>query len=43
MHHCSVLVTEDSDILNLNGTEEFADLLSTTNRKLKVQTLTETL
>jgi hypothetical protein len=43
INQCDALVTEDSDILNLNKNKEFNQLLATANSKFKIQKLTEIL
>lgn len=43
INQCDALITEDSDIQNLKKNKELNELLATTNPKLKIQRLTETL
>jgi len=43
INQCDALITEDNDLQNLKKTKEFNELLTTTNPKFKIQTLTETL
>jgi PIN domain nuclease of toxin-antitoxin system len=43
INECDALVTEDNDIQDLKKNKEFSELLTKTNPKFKIQTLTEIL
>ena len=43
INQCDALITEDSDILNLNKNKEFNELLATANSKFKIRKLAEIL
>jgi PIN domain nuclease of toxin-antitoxin system len=43
MNQCDALITEDNDIQDLKKNKEFSELLTKTNPKFKIQTLTEIL
>ena len=41
LNKCDALITEDSDMLNLNGSNEFIELVMKTKPVFKIRTMAE--